>query len=211
MRLTIAMIGAAVLAAVAGCDQFILNGGSQQAGPSSAGTRPAPPPEPPQAEYMTRSTVRPDYDTGGEGAVDMALEWSRKYAKTTEDLLQAQKTNQEQVEANKKLQAETARIQAELTQSKRELGDANEMLAQLSKELGEWKKNVLGFREEMTQAQQVQLDAIRRILVLLGGEAGGAKEGPADKQPSVPVKVSGTTISGQGAHSGGPSDEPGRG
>ena len=37
-------------------------------------------------------------------------------------------------------------------------------------ELTNWKTNVLGFREEIRSAEQAQLDALHRVLKLLGGE-----------------------------------------
>ena len=47
------------------------------------------------------------------------------------------------------------------------------MLIEMKGELVSWKANVLGFRQEMQQAQAAQLLALGRVLKLLGGEAPG--------------------------------------
>jgi septal ring factor EnvC (AmiA/AmiB activator) len=55
-------------------------------------------------------------------------------------------------------------------QLNRELTDANNMLVELRKELDRWRANVLGFRQEMREAQQTQLEALAKIMKMLGGE-----------------------------------------
>ena len=37
-------------------------------------------------------------------------------------------------------------------------------------ELNNWKGNIIGFREEMREAQTTQLEALFKILTLLGGQ-----------------------------------------
>ena len=44
------------------------------------------------------------------------------------------------------------------------------MLTELNDELARWKRDVLGFRTEMRRAQQVQLELMKKMVVLLGGE-----------------------------------------
>ena len=61
-------------------------------------------------------------------------------------------------------------MKLQLGQAESELGDANAMLLELRDELNKWKSNVLGFREEMLQAQTAQIEAMHKILVLIGGE-----------------------------------------
>jgi uncharacterized protein YeaO (DUF488 family) len=54
--------------------------------------------------------------------------------------------------------------------TEKELAEANEFLQQMHVELNKWKSDVLGFREEMRQAQQAQLEALAKILRVLGAE-----------------------------------------
>ena len=55
-------------------------------------------------------------------------------------------------------------------QAKKELREASEFMARMHAELAKWKKDVLGFRSEMRQAQATQLKAISRIMKTLGAE-----------------------------------------
>jgi regulator of replication initiation timing len=174
----------AVAGGVAGCDHVTF----EPLRPAEPAPKPAarPPAEDGGgADYMARSAVQGDEETAGQGAVDIALEWSKKYATAAEELVKSQKTVQELTEQNKKLRTELAGLQARLGQSQKELDEANEMLVELGKELREWKKNVLGFRDEVLQAQRTQLDAIRKILVLLGGEVSGRKNAAGESTVSV--------------------------
>ena len=180
---SLALLAAA--AALAGCEQTgILT--SPPAAPQAPEPRlqsPEPLVKPGgQADYMAETAVKGDDETPGEGAVDIALEWSRKYAEATEELLQSRKDSKELTEENKKLLAQAARLQMQLDQSQQELGEANEMLVELGRELREWKSNVLGYRGEMLQAHQVQMEAIKKIMVLLGAEMAPPETAAGDKQ-----------------------------
>ena len=123
---------------------------------------PTPPPEPPaqstampgepvRADYMADSALRGDENTDGQGAVDVALEWSKKYARAAEELLELQKSDKQLHEENKKLLAELARAQMQLDQSKTELAEANEMLVEMGQELRAWKNDVVGYREAIAK------------------------------------------------------------
>lgn len=155
---------------LAGCEQLAFFHGRESA-PAEPPAEQSPPAEAPgRANYMADSAVRGDDNSQNEGAVDVALEWSKKYAKAAEQLVEAQKANQQLTEKNKKLLAELAKAQVQLEEAQKELADANEMILQLGKQNREWRKNVLGFREELLQAEKVQLDKLQKIIVLLGGE-----------------------------------------
>jgi len=191
MKRTVRWIGLALAAwGLAGCDQLSFRPWAHSADSAQA---PAPPaPSQPvarkagSADYLADTAVKADPEAAGQGAVDVALEWSRKYAQATDELLKAQKEIKDLHESNKQLAAQTARTQMQLEQSQKELAEANDMLVELGKELREWKANVLGFRNEMQQAQQVQMDALKKIMVLLGGEVAGPSKA-ADK-PAVSAK-----------------------
>ena len=47
---------------------------------------------------------------------------------------------------------------------------ANDLLIEMRIELNNWKTNILGFRDEMRDAEKEQLKALIRILTVLGGE-----------------------------------------
>jgi hypothetical protein len=57
-----------------------------------------------------------------------------------------------------------------MKQTKKELNEANNFLQEMQLELNQWKGDVLGFRDEMRRAQKSQLDALSRILRILGAE-----------------------------------------
>ena len=52
----------------------------------------------------------------------------------------------------------------------KELAEANNLLVEMDKNLDNWRKDVLGFREEMRQADAAQIEALQKILSLLGAE-----------------------------------------
>ncbi|MCD6304141.1 MAG: hypothetical protein J7M21_04180, partial [Planctomycetes bacterium] len=182
---------AALALAAAGCDRL----GMTSTNPQVAQTSPAASQcgrntntkaQAAQAEFMADTAVRGDQATDGQGAVDVALEWSKKYAQAAEQLLAAQKENKQLREDNKKLLAQVAKLQIQLEQSQSELDQANEMLVEMGKQLREWKTNVMGFRQEMQQAQQVQMEALKKILLLLS--PGGAETEPTSSESAVSAK-----------------------
>ena len=58
----------------------------------------------------------------------------------------------------------------ELEQAKKELAEANDLLIEMRIELNNWKSNIIGFRDEMRDADKYQLEALLKILKVLGGE-----------------------------------------
>ncbi len=120
-----------------------------------------------QEQAIERRFVQPD---NSNSAVETALMWSQKYdqlSQKTEDLRE-QKNLLEKENADLKMRI--SRMQVELDHAQRELADANEFLEELQLELTQWKKDVLGFREEIRTAQTAQLKALSKILRVLGAE-----------------------------------------
>lgn len=169
MRFGIGLTGLLAAICLGGCEE--MGFGPMDGQPAPFRSPPARHP-PARADYMAAEAVRAGDSAPVGGAVDAALEWSGKYAKAAEELLESQKANKQLREANGQLTTQLADQKKRLDRAQKELGEANEMLLELGKELRAWKGNVLGFRSEMQQAQQVQMDAIKKILVLLGGELG---------------------------------------
>ena len=142
---------------------------------------PAPPPvrvEPSQANYLPAATVRPDVDPT-PSAVDAAMMWAERYNTAIGErdvaLDRARTAEHDQIEAEKQVR----QLQNELLQVNKELDDANKMLRELKGELDKWKRDVLGFRKEIMEAQTAQLDALRQIMKVLGSELGGPANAPA--------------------------------
>jgi len=127
------------------------------AGAPAAPTTPAPAP----------AATRPPE---GPTPVEQALELSQKLKQVSEDLAIARKENKDLVERNAALTTQAAKSTMEMNQAHKELEEANAMLREMQTELINWKKDVLGYRDEMRAAQTAQLDALRRVLKLLGAE-----------------------------------------
>jgi len=121
------------------------------------------------------------------GAVEDALAWSKKY----EELLAKNETITESNHAllteNSNLKQKLEKLQTELDSTRAELEDANRFLQELHQELTRWKMDVLGFREEMRSAQAAQLQALAKILQILGAEP---------MPPPVPTTASGSPTEG---------------
>lgn len=129
-----------------------------------------------QARHIENDTVTSD--AGGHTAVESAMQWAEKYAQAAKELIVANKRIQEMEKEHKVLQMRLTKAQSENEALKREIRDANAMLAAMKQELKEWRNNVLGFRSEILASQKAQLQAMQRIMQLLGGEmaqpAGGS-------------------------------------
>lgn len=151
-----------------------------------AGCMPPPPPPPPpaavtsqpSAEYLKKTAVKSETPEAPT-AVESALAWSEKYSQAMEKMSGLQQESAQLSEKNVTLAAENKRLQGELVQAQKELSEANTMLVDIRQELEKWKANVLGFRQEMRSAQQAQLEALGRVLKLLGGEMPSATTQPA--------------------------------
>lgn len=177
MRRILLVVALAILAAQPAC----LSNAPQ----SAATVKPAPPPAgPPAADdsYMRRTAIKYDANPQSGDAVESALVWSEKYSRAVEKLALLQAENRDLEEKNTRLADQGAKLQAELAQSQKELGEANALLLEMRTDLDKWKQNVLGFREEMRRAQQAELDALTKVLKLLGGEVVAPASQPVEKE-----------------------------
>ena len=107
----------------------------------------------------------------GRTAVESAIELSEKYARLSDQTIALREENQHLVTENDGLQQQLATLEAKLRQTQKELGEANDLLIEMLTELNTWKTNILGFRGEMRQAAKAQLEALLKVLEVLGGEA----------------------------------------
>ena len=157
---------------------------SRTAGEPAAPAAPAPAPTAPTA---------PKAPEGPEGPtpVEQALELSRKLKQATDDLDLARKENRDLIDRNAPLTMQAAQATVELKQARKELDEANAMLREMQTELAKWKADVLGYRDEMRTAQTAQIEALRRVLRLLGAEeippAAAAKPPEPIATPAAPA------------------------
>ncbi len=119
------------------------------------------------------STAKRFQDSSLEGrtAVESALELSEKYAKLSDQTATLRQENQRLTTENDNLRQQIASLESKLKQTQKELGEANDLLIEMLTELNNWKSNILGFRGEMRQAAQAQLEALLKVLEILGGQA----------------------------------------
>jgi len=155
----IAPIALAVALAASGC---------------SFGTRRDEPAEiPPPAEeaaYLKETAVAPDAQAEAPTAVESALVWSEKYARAVEEITRREQENRRLADENRQLSLTIADLRAELAQAQKELQEANTLLIDVRRANEKWKTDVLGYRDEMRSAHLVQMDALYKVLRLLGGD-----------------------------------------
>jgi len=126
------------------------------------------------------ATAQRFQDTPLEGRtpVQSAIELSVKYARLSDQNAAMRQESQRLTVDNENLRQQVASLETKLKQTQKELGEANDLLIEMLTELNNWKSNILGFRGEMRQAAQAQLEALLKVLELLGGktEAGAIQQ-----------------------------------
>jgi chromosome segregation ATPase len=117
-------------------------------------------------------TAKRFQDTPLEGrtAAQSAVELSEKYATLSDQSSNLRQDNQRLTADNETLRQQVTTLEAKLKQTQKELGEANDLLIEMLTELNNWKSNILGFRGEMRQAAQAQLEALLKVLEILGGQ-----------------------------------------
>jgi uncharacterized coiled-coil DUF342 family protein len=123
------------------------------------------------AAQQNASNAKRFQDTSKESTVvESAMELSEKYAKLLEEAAKLRTENQKFAEENKYLKEQLASCQSQLEHTQKELAEATDMLTEMRVELNNWKNDILGFRSEMREAEKAQLEALLKILNILGGE-----------------------------------------
>ncbi len=119
----------------------------------------------------TESTRKFQHSSSGNPSiVESAMELSGKYVKLSEDIAVLRQEKQGLVAENRLLKEQFAPCQKDLEQTQKELAQANDLLIETRIELNNWKTSILGYRDEMRQADSAQLEALLKILTILGGE-----------------------------------------
>ncbi|MBN1505454.1 MAG: DUF3450 family protein [Sedimentisphaerales bacterium] len=108
---------------------------------------------------------------GGRTAVESAIELSQKYASLSDQTVALREENQRLKTENENLRQQVAGLETRLKQTQKELNEANDLLIEMLAELNNWKNNILGFRGEMRDAAKAQLEALLKVLEILGGKA----------------------------------------
>jgi uncharacterized phage infection (PIP) family protein YhgE len=102
--------------------------------------------------------------------VESAMELSQQHAKLSEEAAALRQQNRDLTFSNEQLKEKVAALEAQLNQAQKELTEANDILIAMRIELNNWKVNILGFRDEIRDAETAQLEALLKILQMLGGE-----------------------------------------
>ncbi len=124
-----------------------------------------------------------------QSAVDSVIELAEKNSKLSQEVTELkQKVDELNVE-NQRLKNSIAVLDPELNQTKKELAQANDLLIEMRIELNNWKNNVLGFRSEIREADKVQLETLRRILEVLGGEIEAETSREQDQNSTTVVSL----------------------
>lgn len=121
--------------------------------------------QPVQAEQRFRASTQQ-----GPTAIESTIELSKKYAKLAEDTALLKEKNQKLVSENLRLKKQITPLESELEQTRKELAETTELVIDMRIELNNWKTDILGFRDEMRTAEKTQLQALLKILNILGGE-----------------------------------------
>lgn len=112
-------------------------------------------------------------DTTKTTAIEAAVEMSEKYAQLSAESTELKRQNENLQEESRQIQDRLQQTHIELDSTQQELSQANDLIMEMQVELNNWKADVLGFREEMRQADIAQLQALQKVLEILGGEVPG--------------------------------------
>jgi len=128
------------------------------------------PKEEPAAPVVKKAAAARVERVSAPTAVEQAILWSQRYADSLDTLAAKDREMAGLREENRALAAKVTKLELKLEQAEKELSEANDLLVAMQRSLDNWKKDVLGFREEMRQAEEAQMKALVKVLSLLGAE-----------------------------------------
>jgi len=112
------------------------------------------------------------------------MELSQRYAKLSEEAAVLKQQNKDLTETNQLLEEKVVALDTQLQQTQKELSEANDVVIAMQIELNSWKNDILGFRDEIRDAETAQLEALLKIITVLGGEVNVASlSKPAQSKP----------------------------
>ena len=129
--------------------------------------------------------------------VASAMELSNKHAILSEEAAVLRQQNKDLIVQKQQLEEQVVALEAQLLQTQKELTEANDLLFTMRIELNNWKVDILGFRDEMREAETTQLDALLKILKALGGEV---KTKSAQGQDAGSTTIASLSKSDQSEH-----------
>ena len=159
----------------AGCDRMDMGMGMGRSTTPPVAATPAVEPR-----YNSPPRVNPPVvvrEESNESAVETALAWAQKHMEVSAKLAASEKENRALTEKNQALAQQVEASKGQLAAAQKELNEANAMLKELEGRLAKWQENVLGYRQEMREAQKAQMEALGRVIKLLGGEASAVAAG----------------------------------
>jgi chromosome segregation ATPase len=131
----------------------------------------------------------------GQTAVDSAVELSKKNTELFEQMTELMLDNQELTAENRRLEDRIAVLEPELKQAekefkqaKQELNEANDLLIEMRIELNNWKTDILGFRNEIRDADTAQMEILLKVARALGAEIATEQQ---EKKQSTETSTSG--------------------
>ncbi len=123
----------------------------------------------------------------GRDSSTPVVDLTERVTQLAEKAATLQQQNQQLAEENARLSKQTTALEAQLKQTQTELTEANNLLIEMLGELNNWKTDILGFRSEMRVAAKAQLEALLKILEVLGAEPPAAGILPAVPEPNQPT------------------------
>jgi chromosome segregation ATPase len=127
--------------------------------------------EPPKSAAKSERFEQPG--KSASSALESAMEMSEKYAQLSIEAAELKQNKQAMQSERNNLRDQLINNQAKLNQTELELKQANDLIIEMRVELNNWKSDVLGFRDEMREADITQLQTLQQILETLGGELPG--------------------------------------
>jgi len=109
-------------------------------------------------------------DPEAQTVVESAMKLSSEYSRLNQEAALLRQQNEDLIAKNRQLNEQAASLDGQLRQTQKELAQANSLLIEMRVELNNWKADILGFREEMRNAETAQLETLLRILKVLGGQ-----------------------------------------
>jgi predicted RNase H-like nuclease (RuvC/YqgF family) len=143
-------------------------------------------PEPLEMQQSASMAQRFQESTpGNPSVVESAMELSTKHAELSEEAAKLRQENKDLNLQNIQLKRQVYTLESQLQQAQKELTQANDLLIEMRVELNNWKANIIGFRDEMRDAETAQLEALLKILTVLGGEVNVKLDNNRDTDSAV--------------------------
>jgi outer membrane murein-binding lipoprotein Lpp len=146
---------------------FLFSGCSPTQKPADLAVEPVP------IEAQRNDSIAMRFQESGSESptvVESAMKLSGQYARLSREATELRQQNQELAAKNQQLNDRVSSLDAQLQQAHKELAEANGLLIDMRVELNNWKADILGFRNEMRNAETAQLETLLRILKVLGGQ-----------------------------------------